>query len=117
VKRLVYASLGVAATVVAVAVAGDQHTGWWQLVVFAMAPDIALLVGMSSGLQRGQLHPRAVPIYNAVHRFWAPAVLVAVTLLVRRPDWLVAGLAWSAHIAFDRSLGFGLRTPEGFQRA
>ena len=27
------------------------------------------------------------------------------------------GLAWSAHIAFDRSLGFGLRTRDGFQRA
>jgi hypothetical protein len=37
-------------------------------------------------------------------------------VLVRSPEWLAAGLAWIAHISFDRSLGFGLRTPEGFQR-
>jgi hypothetical protein len=43
-------------------------------------------------------------------------VLVAVTLVLHSPEWLAAGLAWSAHISFDRSLGFGLRTPEGFQR-
>jgi hypothetical protein len=29
---------------------------------------------------------------------------------------LAAGLAWTAHISFDRSLGFGLRTREGFQK-
>jgi len=29
---------------------------------------------------------------------------------------VAAGLAWIAHIGIDRSLGFGLRTPEGFQR-
>jgi hypothetical protein len=85
-------------------------------VVFAIAPDVAFLFGMSSGLARGQLHPRAVPIYNALHRYWAPAVLVLITFLLRSPEWLAAGLAWTAHISFDRSLGFGLRTPEGFQR-
>jgi hypothetical protein len=72
---------------------------------------------MSSGLARGQLHPRAVPIYNAVHRYWAPAVLVVITLLLQTPEWLAAGLAWVGHISFDRSLGFGPRTAEGFQRS
>ena len=58
-----------------------------------------------------------VPLYNAVHRFWAPAVLAGVSLALMDPAWLAGGLAWSAHIAFDRSLGFGLRTRDGFQRA
>jgi hypothetical protein len=26
------------------------------------------------------------------------------------------GLAWPAHVALDRDLGLGQRTPEGFQR-
>jgi hypothetical protein len=116
-KKLAYAGLGFAATGVAIAVVVTQHASWWQLVVFAMAPDLSLLVGMSSGLERGQLHPRAVPIYNAVHRYWAPAVLVVITYLLHSPEWLAAGLAWTAHISFDRSLGFGLRTREGFQRS
>jgi len=71
---------------------------------------------MTGGLERGQLAPRAVPIYNAVHRYWTPAALVVSSFLLSSPAWLAAGLAWIAHISFDRSLGFGLRTPEGFQR-
>ena len=124
-KKLAYAGLGLVATGIAIAVVVTQHASWWQLVVFAMAPDLTLLAGAgraqgaqnsSPGLARGLLHPRAVPFYNAVHRYWAPVVLAAVTLVLHSPEWLAAGLAWIAHISFDRSLGFGLRTPEGFQR-
>jgi hypothetical protein len=28
----------------------------------------------------------------------------------------LAGLAWTAHIGFDRFFAFALRTPDGFQR-
>jgi len=115
-KRIGYAAVGIAASALAIAAVVTQHASWWPLVVFAIAPDIAFLVGMSSQTARGQLHPRAVPLYNALHRYWAPAVLVVITFLLRSPEWLAAGLAWIAHISIDRSLGFGLRTPEGFQR-
>ena len=115
-KRLGYALIGLAAADLAIAVVVTQHASWWQLVVFAIAPDITLLFGSGRGLERGQLAPRAVPFYNAVHRFWAPAVLVVIALLVHADAWTAAGLAWCAHIGFDRSLGFGLRTREGFQR-
>mgnify|MGYP006198445953 CR=1 FL=1 len=50
-------------------------TGLWQFFVFGAMPDIALLLGIGSGLAKGQLHPRAVPLYNALHRFAGPAVL------------------------------------------
>jgi len=116
VKRVAYALVGLVLVGVALADVITQHTGWWQLIVFAVAPDLSMLMGGGKGLQHGRLHPRAVPVYNAVHRFWAPVVLVAIALLLRDPGWLAAGLAWSAHIAIDRSLGFGLRTREGFQR-
>jgi uncharacterized protein DUF4260 len=116
-KKLVYLILGLLASALAITVVVTQHASWWQLVVFAIAPDLALLLGAGPGLERGQLYPRAVPYYNAVHRFWAPWVLVAVMVLLQSPGWLAGGLAWIAHIAFDRSLGFGLRSREGFQRA
>lgn len=115
-KKVAYAAAGFIATGVAIAVVVTQHATWWPLVVFAIAPDLSFLAGMSGGLQRGQLHPRAVPIYNAVHRYWAPVVLVVIAFFVQSPAWIAAGLAWIAHISFDRSLGFGLRTAEGFQR-
>jgi len=114
--RLAYAVLGLTFAGLGIWVVVAQQTSWWQLVVFALAPDVTLLFGFRPGLQRGQLDPRAVPAYNAVHRFWAPAVLVGIALALQAPPWIAAGLAWCAHIAFDRSLGFGLRTPEGFQR-
>jgi hypothetical protein len=108
--------LGVFATGAAILMVVRQGASWWPPVVFAIFPDISFLAGMSGHVARGQLHPRAVPLYNALHRYWAPGVLVVITVLVRSPEWLAAGLAWIAHISFDRSLGFGLRTPEGFQR-
>ena len=115
-KKVGFLVLGLVAAGLAVVDVVTGRSTWLPLIVFAMAPDLALLAGAGPGLERGQIHPRAVPFYNAVHRFWAPAVLVAVSLLLA-PAWLAAGLAWIAHIAFDRSLGFGLRSPEGFQRA
>ena len=115
-KRLLYAGLGFVAAGLAIAVVITRHDSWWPLVVFAIAPDITFLLGAASGLQRGQLAPRAVPFYNAAHRFWAPAALTLLALVAGSGAWAAAGLAWIAHIGFDRSLGFGLRTPEGFQR-
>jgi hypothetical protein len=116
VKKLAYAALGFVATGLAIALVITQHASWWPLVVFAIAPDLSFLAGMSRGLQRGQLAPRAVPIYNAVHRYWVPVVLVAIMFFIGSAAWVAAGVAWIAHISFDRSLGFGLRTPQGFQR-
>jgi len=85
VKRAAYFALGLVAATLGIGVVLTQHTAWWQLVVLAIAPDLALLAGGGQGLQRGQLHPRAVPLYNAVHRFWAPAVLAAVSLALMYP--------------------------------
>ncbi len=116
-KKPAYAILGLLATGLAIAVVVTQHTSWWQLVAFAIAPDLALVFGAGPGLERGRLHPRAVPLYNAVHRLWVPAILIALMVVLQSPGWLAGGLAWIAHIAFDRTLGFGLRSPEGFQRA
>ena len=116
VRRAAYAALGLAAAGLGIGVVVSQHTAWWPFAVLAIAPDITLVFGFRPGLQRGQLDPRVVPFYNAVHRFPAPVVLTAVALLVGAYGWLAAGLAWCAHIGIDRSLGFGLRTPEGFQR-
>lgn len=115
--RLVFLALGLVAAGLAVYLVVNRHTGLAQLIVFAIAPDIPLFFGAGSGLARGQLHPRAVPAYNAVHRFWVPIALLAIAaVLLRSVAWSVAALAWLAHIAFDRSSGFGLRTPEGLQR-
>jgi hypothetical protein len=89
--------------------------GWWLSVAFALAPDLAVLYGIAPGLARGQLHPRAVRLYNALHRFWGPLALAVVALASGLPLGYVAGaLAWSLHVAFDRTIGLRLRSPDGF---
>ena len=116
IPRLAYGCVGFVFAGLGIWVVVTQHAPWWQLLVFALAPDVTMLFGFRAGLQRGQLDPRAVPAYNAVHRYWAPVVLVVVAFVLHFDAWVAAGLAWCAHISFDRSLGFGLRTREGFQR-
>jgi hypothetical protein len=75
------------------------------------APDLALFAGIGPNLAEGQLHPRAVPLYNALHRFAGPVLLALV------PGFQLAATAWALHIALDRAVGYSLRAPDGFQRA
>ena len=113
--RIAYAALtAVLIAALALEVAATD-TPWWLVVVFLLGPDIALFAGIGSGLEKGQLHPRAVPLYNALHRYWGPAAL-ALASIVLPEGWLAAALAWALHISVDRTVGYRLRTPEGFQR-
>ena len=97
----------------AVAVAG---AGTWQVWAAFVAPDLALLAGIARGLERGQLAPRAVPLYNVLHQPLAPALAIAATWALTPAAWLAAALAWGAHVAMDRAAGYGLRRDDGFQR-
>lgn len=116
-KRASYAGLAILLLVAVVVEAVNHSTGYWQIAAFALAPDLPLLFGTGTGLERGQLHPRAVRPYNLVHRIWGPLALVILGAAgVLEIGWLIGGLAWAFHIALDRSLGYGLRTPDGFQR-
>jgi hypothetical protein len=107
--RLAYAVL--AAVLLAAAIATGP---WYAVAAGAIAPDLTLALG--AGSAPGQLHPRAVPAYNAVHRFWGPATLVAAGALLSGA-WIALGLAWGFHVALDRAVGYGLRDAHGFQRA
>jgi hypothetical protein len=59
----------------------------WQPWVFLIAPDVALLAGIGEGLNPGQLHPRAVKLYNALHMFAGPTALAVVSFWLA-PVWL-----------------------------
>lgn len=95
-----------------------KHGLWLPGLAGLLGPDLALLAGTGAGLARGQLHPRAVGLYNALHRWWPPLLIAAVALPDPLPLWLfVFGVAWLAHVAVDRACGYGLRDREGFRRA
>jgi hypothetical protein len=115
-RRLAYAAL-LAVLLAATVFEVDAHGHLGAALAGGLGPDLALFLGMGKGLAKGQLHPRAVPAYNAVHRFYGPVLLVAAAALgLVGLGWLAAGLAWGVHVALDRTVGYGLRTREGFQR-
>ncbi len=90
--------------------------GGWQALVFALMPDVAGVLSIDPNLARGQLHPRAVPLYNVMHSLaWPVALGIASVTWIGLP-WLVASLAWALHITLDRTMGYGPRTKDGFQR-
>ena len=94
-----------------------HSVGVWVPVAFGLGPDLAFLAAIGQPSQPGQLARRAVPIYNFVHRPLLPIALMTAASFDLVPRWcFVAGLAWLAHIAVDRVSGFGLRTPDGWQR-
>jgi hypothetical protein len=116
--RIGYATLAVLVLTVTVLEVVKLGTGYWQIAVFGLGPDVALFVGAGRGLAKWQLHPRAVRLYNLLHGFWGPVALAALASFgVISIGFAIGALAWLFHIALDRAVGYGLRTRDGFQRA
>ena len=88
------------------------HLPWgWYFLLF-LAPDLTLL-GYLAGPRRGAL------LYNLGHTYALAAVVLGAGLVAEiagqpRLALLGVGLIWCAHIGFDRALGYGLKSPEGF---
>ena len=114
--RPAFAAIAAALLAAAVYLLLDRGSGWWQFFAFGAMPDIALLAGIGTGLAQGQLHPRAVLLYNALHRFAGPVAFGVLAAAFLPAGYLVGAIAWGLHIAVDRVAGYGLRTPDGFQR-
>ena len=116
--RFAYGALAIGLLAAIVLELARHGTGYWQVALLALAPDLALFAGASTGLSKGQLHPRAVRLYNALHRFWGPLVLASLAAASVIPlGWFAGALAWALHISLDRALGYGLRTRDGFKRS
>jgi len=107
----------------AFAVLEAMNHGWLAgtlALAFLILPDLTFLVALDDAprMAKGQLSPRAVPYYNAMHRALVPLALL-VLYTVAPVTWAPAFAAlcgWLAHISYDRAFGYGLRTKEGFQR-
>ena len=90
------------------------------ITVFAIAPDVPLIAAFG---ERGRLRPAHVRPYNLTHSVWLPLALMVASIVLPIPELglglrggfelFLAGLAWFAHIAADRALGYGLRAADG----
>lgn len=81
--------------------------GWGVALLVFFFPDLTF-VGYLAGPRWGA---RA---YNALHLYGFGAVVAAFGVVWDHPLTLACGLLWLAHAGFDRMLGYGLKSPEGF---
>jgi hypothetical protein len=117
-SRLAYAVTALALITAVVFETRQQDTGLWQAFAFGFGPDLALFLGVGAGLDRGQIHPRAVPAYNLVHMYYLPVALAIAAAVGLVPlGYFVGALAWAFHISLDRTVGYRLRSLDGRQRA
>lgn len=100
-----------------------KHQGWVipAAALGAVLPGLARLSGLGRAEEPGRLAPRAVPLHNLMNRAVIPfAIMVVFSFLGDRPEDIAApftfGMSWLTTIAVARALGFGLRTPDGWQR-
>ena len=54
-------------------------------------------------------------LYNAVHSYVTVALLTTIALLSGHLGWLPSFCILTAHIGFDRTLGYGLKYATRFQ--
>jgi len=108
---------GVALAVYANAIAADNGLGLTPVLLFGIVPHLTVLIGIGEPHERGQLAPRAVPPFNAMHHPALPLALLGVAAAGILPTfWLVGALAWLGHVAVDRGLGDGMRMTNGWRR-
>lgn len=101
-----------AACVLAAALFAYAHTGssWGWFAALFLLPDIALLAYVVGPLC-------GAFCYNACHSYIAPLLLGVMAYgygYGDAPFALSVALVWVAHIAFDRVLGYGLKSRQGF---
>lgn len=80
---------------------------WWMALLAFFAPDLSFS-GYVFGARVGAL------VYNTVHVYALGAALIALGLFYALPLLTGMGALWLAHSGFDRLLGYGLKSAEGF---
>jgi Domain of unknown function (DUF4260) len=96
---------GLAALIVSLWFYTRYPGGWLLFVLLFLTPDLSLLLYLAG--------PRAGAIvYNLAHSYTLPLGVLLMGIS-RGSVFVQLGLIWTAHISFDRLIGFGLQYPTG----
>ncbi len=98
---------GLLALVAATALFHHLGGAWLVFALLFFVPDASML-GYLLGAARG------ATIYNTFHNYALPLALGTLGLVLNSPTMQLGALIWSAHIGFDRALGYGLKLPTSF---
>ena len=86
----------------------QRLAGSWEIFALCfLLPDISF-AGYLLGPKAGAF------TYNCAHSYVGPLLCAALGFLMGSHVWLLVVLIWSAHVGFDRALGYGLKYSEGF---
>jgi hypothetical protein len=81
--------------------------GWWLFAFLFFAPDL-FMIGYLVGRKVG------AAVYNLGHCYALPLAAIGIGIVWPAPQITAAGVIWTAHIGFDRALGYGLKYNDGF---
>jgi len=84
------------------------HYSWLLFAILFFAPDLSML-GFLANARLG------AAMYNLVHTITLPLLLLLASYLKHWHLPSAIALIWTAHIAFDRLLGYGLKYPTFFK--
>ncbi len=84
----------------------DVHASWLLFIALILAPDVAV-VGYLRGTRIGAWS------YNAFHSYVGPIIALGASVYFRA--FLPFAIIWAAHIALDRTLGYGLKYADSFR--
>jgi hypothetical protein len=98
----------------AIAIVGSRTdsslTAIGVMVAFGIAPHLAFLAGIGQRRPAGQMAPRALAAFNAMHHPAIPAAIVALNVTGAIPTLLFVGAtAWLSHIVIGWGIGDGPR--------
>ncbi len=84
------------------------HASWLLFAILFLTPDLFMLGYL--------LNPRTgAALYNLAHTLTLPITLLLMSYATHHPLALEISLIWTAHIAADRLLGYGLKYPTFFK--
>jgi hypothetical protein len=84
------------------------HASWLLFALLFLTPDLSMLGYL--------LNPRiGAATYNLAHTLTLPLAILFISYLQHWPLAVSLALIWTAHIAFDRLLGYGLKYPTYFK--
>src|ERR1700742_4442301 len=84
------------------------HASWLLFAILFLTPDIFML-GYILNTRIG------AATYNLVHTLTLPLALLLASYIEHWPLTTAIALIWTAHIALDRLLGYGLKYPTYFK--
>lgn len=99
---------GLTVFVAAILLYASQGGSAVAFILLLLVPDVSM-IGYTINIRLGSI------IYNLVHTYAMPTLLVGLALALNVPVLLQIAFIWFAHIGMDRTVGYGLKYPTDFK--